>query len=106
MFVAQVDDVAKFLVEHPEYEKTLEKAISHETIQAPLNKHYLGWAWYDVGTMGAKIVRLVTNDIARINFKSNSQTYYLLNNKEEVREGLRKFQLGKIRIDFTKKLKI
>jgi len=81
-------EIVAFLKEHPDYVKTLEKAVEHEE-QNVSNKSYLGWEWYDVETLGAKLMRLVTSGIVRVNFKSRSATCYLLKDKESVKEALK-----------------
>lgn len=76
-----------FLREHPEYVKTLRKAVEQEE-QNVNNPHYLGWEWYDVETLGAKLQRLVISGIAKINFKSRSSTCYFLNERPIVKKAL------------------
>lgn len=82
-----VQELRIFLGEHPEYVKTLRKAIEHEE-QNAANPHYLGWEWYDVETLGTKLQRLVVNGIIRVNFKSRSSTCYLLKDRNVVKEAL------------------
>lgn len=77
-----------FLKEHPEYLKTLEKAVEQEEQNAS-NKSYLGWEWFDVETLGAKLMRLVTSGIVKVNFKSRSTTCYLLKDRDAVKKALR-----------------
>jgi len=81
-------EVVAFLKEHPEYIKTLEKGVEHEERNAN-NKNYLGWEWYDVETLGAKLMRLVTSGIIKVNFKSRSTTCYLMKDKETVKKALK-----------------
>jgi hypothetical protein len=81
-------EIMAFLKEHPEYVKTLEKAVEHEEHNAS-NKNYLGWEWYNVETLGAKLMRLVTSGIVRVNFKSRSTTCYLLKDREAVKKALK-----------------
>jgi len=78
-----VEDVKAFLKQYPEYVKTFKKAIEHEKANSK-NPNYLGWEWYDVETLGAKLQRLVVNGFVRINFHSRSSTCYRL--KDEVKE--------------------
>jgi len=81
-------EVVAFLREHPEYIKTLEKAVEQEEQNAS-NKGYLGWEWYNVETLGAKLMRLVTSGIVRVNFKSRSTTCYLLKDRDAVKKVLK-----------------
>ena len=81
-------EIVVFLKEHPEYIKTLEKAVEHEEHNAS-NKNYLGWEWYDVETLGAKLMRLVTSGIVKVNFKSRSTRCYLLKDREAVKKALK-----------------
>ena len=85
--MVSVDEVKAFLREYPEYVKTLQMAITHEE-QNLTNPHYLGWEWYDVETLGAKLQRLVINGIIKVNFKSRSATCYLLKDRNVVRDAL------------------
>jgi len=84
-----VEEILVFLREHPEYVKTLGKAVEHEE-QNAMNPHYLGWEWYDVETLGAKLQRLVINGIIKVNFKSRSSTCYLLKDRDAAKEALKK----------------
>jgi len=81
-------EIVAFLKEHPEYLKTLEKAVEQEEQNAS-NKSYLGWEWFDVETLGAKLMRLVTSGIVKVNFKSRSTTCYLLKDRDAVKKALR-----------------
>jgi hypothetical protein len=83
--------VIEFLRQYPEYEKTLTKAMWAEEFNKS-NPNYYGWQWSDVATSGAKLVRLVTNEIVIINFKSNRNTIYLLANREITKTALGKFR--------------
>ena len=94
------DQVITFLEAYPEYVKTFERAISQEEFNQS-NSNYYGWEWHDVGTAGSKLVRLVTNDMAVVNFKSNRATIYLLANRKVIKQGLRQFQS----LQFSKPLK-
>jgi hypothetical protein len=62
-------------------------AIGHEEQNAN-NQNYLGWEWFDVETHPAKLIRLVTEGIVRVNFKSNSSTCYLLKERQAVKTAL------------------
>ncbi|MGI0016442.1 MAG: hypothetical protein ACREBU_23725 [Nitrososphaera sp.] len=93
------DDVTKFLQSHPEYVKTLERAIWQEELNQS-NQNYYGWEWHDVGTMGSKLVRLVTNDLAEINFKSNRTTLYFLANREVTKKAVEKFKAKQMELQF------
>lgn len=83
-----VPEIVVFLKEHPEYIKTLEKAVEQEE-QNVSNKGYLGWEWYSVETLGAKLMRLVTSGIVKVNFKSRSTTCYLLRDRDATKKALK-----------------
>lgn len=85
------ESVNLLLTEKPDYLKTLRLAIQKEDENSS-NKTYLGWEWYDVETHPAKLIRLVTSGVAKVNFKSNSSTCYLLKEREVVRKVLPKFE--------------
>ena len=87
-----IDDVQKFLRQYPEYIKTFKKAIEHQKANSK-NPHYLGWQWYDVETLGAKLQRLVVNGFIKVNFDSRSSTCYLLKDdaKEQIADALESF---------------
>ncbi|MDE1770071.1 MAG: hypothetical protein KGI28_05910 [Thaumarchaeota archaeon] len=73
----------------PEYLKTLQLAVQKEEENLS-NKQYQGWQWFDVETHPAKIVRLVTSSIVKVNLKSNSSTNYLLKNRESVKRAIKR----------------
>lgn len=81
------EDVMTFLLARREYRKTLELAVKEEEQHAN-EQHYLGWQWFGVETHPSKLMRLVTEGIARVNFKSNSSTNYMLKEKNEVKIAL------------------
>ena len=97
-----VDEVKKFLRKYPRYVKTFKKAIEHEKANSK-NPNYLGWQWYDVETLGAKLQRLVVNGFIRVNFDSRSSTCYRLKDdaKEQIADALESFlplkEYGKLR---------
>jgi hypothetical protein len=91
MYMVSVDEIMVLLREYPEYVKTLKKAIEHEE-QNAMNPHYLGWEWYDVETLGAKLQRLVINGIIKVNFKSRSATCYLLKDRKSTRDALKQLE--------------
>lgn len=71
---ASLEKVKVFLRRYPEYEKTLRLAIAHEeSVESADGK---GWQWHDVDTHPTKLIRLVTEGIARISLKSRQATYY------------------------------
>lgn len=79
-------EVVAFLSKHPEYSKSLRLAIEHE--EKNWSEHYLGWEWYHAEIHPSKLIRLVTDGIAKINFKSRSATCYLLKDREAVKKAL------------------
>lgn len=87
------EDVAVFLLARPEYQKTLQLAVKHEAEHAT-EPYYLGWQWFDVETHPTKLMRLVTDGIAKVKFKSNRTTGYLLKDKEAVKKALSSFSLS------------
>lgn len=85
--MTNIDEVQALLSQQPEYKKTLNMAVKHEELNSK-NPNYLGWAWYDVETLGAKLQRLVINGIIKVNFKSRSATYYLLKDAAIVKRAI------------------
>ena len=73
----------------PEYLKTLQLAVQKEEENLS-NKQYQGWQWFDVETHPAKIVRLVTSSIVKVNFKVSGSTCYLLKNRESVKRAIKR----------------
>lgn len=83
---ASQEQVKVFLERYPEYEKTLRLAVAHEeSIGAADTK---GWQWHDVDTHPTKLIRLVTEGIARISLKSRQATYYVLRERDLVKQSL------------------
>jgi hypothetical protein len=70
----------------PEYRKTLILAAAHE--DASTSNSYRGWQWQDVETHPTKLIRLITEGIAYVNFKSRHASNYLLRDRESVKEVL------------------
>lgn len=89
--MVSVNEILVFLREYPEYVKTLKKAVEHEE-QNATNPHYLGWEWYDVETLGAKLQRLVIGGIIKVNFKSRSATCYLLKDRSVTKDALKQLE--------------
>ncbi len=79
--------IAVFLSRFPEYRKTLTLAATHEESsgKAPT---YHGWQWHDVETHPTKLLRLVTEGIARVTLKTRHATYYVLKDRETVKRYL------------------
>lgn len=88
--MSEQTEISQLLSQKPDYLKTFDLAIKHEEQNAS-NKNYLGWEWYHVETHPAKLVRLVTSGIVRVNFKSNSATCYLFKDREAARKALNRF---------------
>jgi len=84
------ESVSILLFAREDYRKTLELAVQDEE-QHENEPHYLGWAWYNVETHPSKLMRLVTEGIVRINFKSNSSTNYKLKDRDAVKKSLAGF---------------
>lgn len=75
--------VAQFLERFPEFNKTLRLAVVYEENAAiPLR----GWRWHDVETHPTKLIRLVTDGIARVGLKTRGATYYLLRDRDAVKQ--------------------
>lgn len=84
---ASPDKVKLFLGRYPEYEKTLRLAIAHE--ESTSSSDGQGWQWHDVDTHPTKLIRLVTEGIAKINLRSRQATYYLLRERSTVKKSLK-----------------
>lgn len=81
------EKVRSFLSRFPEYRSTLRLAVAHE--QSPERaRTYQGWRWHDVETHPTKLIRLVTEGIARISLKTRQATYYLLRDRAAVAKSL------------------
>ena len=83
---ASQEKVKLFLGRYPEYEKTLRLAVAHEESAAAMDGK--GWQWHDVDTHPTKLIRLVTEGIARIRVKSRQATYYVLRERDVVKQTL------------------
>jgi hypothetical protein len=79
--------IRDYITSHPNAVAVLSAAIGEETAHAG-ESTYLGWTWYDVRAYPATLMRLVVDGIIRVNFKSNSQTCYLLTDREGARAAL------------------
>jgi len=86
VFPLESNEIVAFLGKHPEYSKSLRLAVEHEVKNQ--REHYLGWEWYDVEIHPTKLIRLVTDGIAKVNFKSRSATCYLLKDRGAVKRAL------------------
>ncbi len=83
------NNTVQLLAQKPEYLKTLQLAVQKEEENLS-NKQYQGWQWFDVETHPAKLVRLVTSSIVKVNFKSSGSTCYLLKNRESVKRAIKR----------------
>jgi hypothetical protein len=83
------NNTVQLLTQKPEYLKTLQLAVQKEEENLS-NKQYQGWQWFDVETHPAKLMKLITSSIAKVNFKSNNSTCYLLKNRESVKRALKR----------------
>ncbi len=79
--------IGLFLNRFPEYKKTLRLAATHEEASAE-SPSYQGWQWHDVETHPTKLLRLVTEGIARVTLKTRHATYYVLKDRETVKRYL------------------
>lgn len=82
------DKTTLFLLRFPEYRRTLRLAVFHEESSAG-NRFYKGWQWQDVETPPSELPRLVIEEIAMVNLRTKHATYYLLRDREAVKEALR-----------------
>jgi len=78
--------IRSFIEKFPEYRKTLILAAAHE--DASNSNNYRGWQWQDVETHPTKLIRLITEGIAYVNFKSRHASNYLLRDRGSVKEVL------------------
>jgi hypothetical protein len=78
--------IKTFIEKFPEYRKTLILAAAHE--DASNSNSYRGWQWQDVETHPTKLIRLITEGIAFVNFKSRHASNYLLRDRGSVKEVL------------------
>lgn len=83
------NNTVQLLAQKPDYLKTLQLAVQKEEENLS-NKQYPGWQWFDVETHPAKLVRLITSGIAKVNLKSSSSTCYLLKNRESVKRAIKR----------------
>ena len=81
-------NIKEFVIHNPEYEDILRRAVEEE--EKNRNSNYLGWGWDQVRAYPARLMKLVTVGIAKINYKSNRYTFYLLENREAVKEALKR----------------
>jgi len=82
------DKTTLFLLRFPEYRRTLRLAVFHEESSTG-NRFYKGWRWQDVETPPSELPRLVIDEIAMVNLRTKHATYYLLRDREAVKEALR-----------------
>jgi hypothetical protein len=83
---ASREKVRLFLGRYPEYEKTLRLAIAHEESVDSVDGK--GWQWHDVDTHPTKLIRLVTEGIAKISLRSRQATHYVLRERDLVKQTL------------------
>lgn len=79
----------ELLESFPVYRRVLALAVAHEETGF-LSPGYMGWRWDDVEVHPTRLIRLVTNGISRINFRTRKATYYLLKDRAEVKWALEK----------------
>jgi hypothetical protein len=75
------DEIDKFIKKQPKYRDVLQRAVEVEE-QHSATPDWLGWEWHDVRAYPAQLVKLVIEGVAKVNFKSNSSTCYLLVDRE------------------------
>jgi len=81
--------ISLFLAKFPEYVKVLRLAINHEDSAANV-PNYQGWQWHDVQAHPTKLIRLVTEGIAKICWRTRNSTCYLLRDSDAVRKAIKK----------------
>ena len=84
-------ELIELLIEDQEYHNILQRAVEHEEKNSA-NPHYLGWEWSDVRAYPAKLVKLVVKGFAKINFKSNKSTCYLLTDRTATKNALKQIK--------------
>ena len=82
--LTEQNKIALFLNRFPEYRKTLRLATIHEESSRE-SRPYQGWQWHDVETHPTKLLRLVTEAIARVALKTRHATHYVLKDRETVK---------------------
>ena len=87
--VATQSPTLELLESFPIYRRVLALAVAHEETGL-LSPGYMGWRWDDVEVHPTRLIRLVTNGISRINFRTRKATYYLLKDRAEVKWALEK----------------
>ncbi len=80
-----------FLLRFPEYYRTLSLAVLNEETSAG-TAGYQGWRWDDVETHPTKLIRLVTEGIAKLNLRTRHGSYYLLRDVDMVKTSLKGFK--------------
>jgi hypothetical protein len=92
--------ISLFLAKFPEYIKILRLALSHEDSAANV-PNYQGWQWHDVQAHPTKLIRLVTEGIAKICWKTRNSTCYMLRDSDAVRKAIKRpsNQLGRESLD-------
>jgi hypothetical protein len=91
--MSKEERIYRLLQEHPEYREILERALAIE--DNPPNefvKNY-GWEWSDVKAHPAKLIKLVTEGVLDIKYKSRRYTHYKLTDKEAVRKALKSYSI-------------
>lgn len=82
------NEVIDFIKENPKYLGILQRAVEVEekNVDKP---HWLGWEWYEVRAYPAQLVKLVIAGVTKVNFKSNSSTTYLLEDREITKQAIK-----------------
>lgn len=84
MSIAQVAEQVR---KDPKVSPILQAAVREEEAHAA-DETWLGWTWYQVQAHPSTLMKLVISGIIRVNFKSNSQTCYLLSDRGAVKQVL------------------
>jgi hypothetical protein len=84
-------ELAEFLKQNPKYVEILERAVTvEENLSNDRVRNGLGWEWHEVQAYPASLVKLVVSGIAKVAYKSNSGTMYLLGDRQAVKQALKK----------------
>lgn len=79
--------IESFLRGNPDYRPVVERALAYED-EHHSDQYYTGWSWGDVQAMAPRLVKLVTEGIIRIRYRSRRYTNYELADRETTRRAL------------------
>jgi len=85
--------IRKLVRERPEYAKILRNAVRVEENPPDDFVRDYGWEWYHVEASPPRLIKLVSEGIVKITYKSRRYTHYKLVNKDLVKETLKELGL-------------